>query len=818
MALVRNDGRAFEDFVVKYHAEKYDHTVWHGTLIPEDELIRSEYVNDYNRFRLIRIARRREENEQFPLFLDYGMDFLALDRETGLYYAGQCKNYTNKIVTAYDIATFVLMAMARFGRGFLYTTSDLQPVVREDIAFAASRNRFHLIHHRLSLDFAGEGLAAQMRNLEVSEKDRELRPCQVEMIAAAIGPGKKIIKAPCAFGKTLCLGHILRASTDCKLIFCVAPLRAHVDNLVTRLTPFLTDCDCLLVDSDAAGTTDLDVIKEFLKTSGKPRKILFTTFHSMDHLLIELATGFSDQYLIVDEAHNLVHREMLCDIANLFENALFLSGTMPEEFEDCIEDADIAYSYTIADGIREGYICDYEIILPLLAPDEDGVAPHVDITLPQILTGNPADDKNVTARKKKQAEDLTELLMKAFFLVSSMLKYGKRRCIVYLRSENECELFEKLFLRVCEEYHAIRGWCESIHHGVNAPKRRSILNEFQNGTTHGLYILTSIFILDEAIDVPKCDSEFITSVAKNPSETRTVQRLMRGARLDPSNPSKKNHLFIWATDEDSVVSALTYLREEDLSYHKKIHIRSGNYENATSPDILRREAAAQIIIREVVQVKSKSYMDIWEEKRLYWVAQYNKYGRKPYASSKDEDEKRAAKWQNTIRGSKRRKTRYRLTEEQIQRLNNTPGWTWEDDKFSIQRANWIDQYKKKNNKKPSRCTTDPDEKASAIWQDMIRQIKKGLRKSAITEEQLATMDHVEGWIWEEPMSFNKQLNHWVAQYQKLNAEPSITSEDKDEKNAAIWQKAMRDTKNGQGKRVLTDEYKAVLDRTPGWEW
>ena len=51
-------------------------------------------------------------------------------------------------------------------------------------------------------------------------------------------------------------------------------------------------------------------------------------------------------------------------------------------------------------------------------------------------------------------------------------------------------------------------------------------------------ILCSIRILDESIDLPKCDSIFISNVNENSSDIKMVQRLGRAIRLDRDNPNK----------------------------------------------------------------------------------------------------------------------------------------------------------------------------------------------------------------------------------------------------------------------------------------
>lgn len=160
-----------------------------------------------------------------------------------------------------------------------------------------------------------------------------------------------------------------------------------------------------------------------------------------------------------------------------------------------------------------------------------------------------------------------------------MLKTGSRRCIVYLSNCSECEPFMNMYKEAMEKYHGIdKVWCKKIDNKVNNKERTNILNEFQNNKDYEFYIIASVRILDEAIDIPKCDSEFITHIGDHTSDIRTVQRLQRGGRLDSENPSKKNNLFMWCEDWAKAIDALNLLKESDIDFHKKIKIINSKYD------------------------------------------------------------------------------------------------------------------------------------------------------------------------------------------------------------------------------------------------
>jgi hypothetical protein len=98
--------KEYEFMVIKHHKLHYNQSVWHTDVIPEEELMNAGFINDFNRHRLCRIARKRETQGKSILFSDYGMDFLSKDEHNN-YYVGQVKHYKTSKVTASDIGTFL---------------------------------------------------------------------------------------------------------------------------------------------------------------------------------------------------------------------------------------------------------------------------------------------------------------------------------------------------------------------------------------------------------------------------------------------------------------------------------------------------------------------------------------------------------------------------------------------------------------------------------------------------------------------------------------------------------------------------------------
>lgn len=771
----KNDGKEFENYVANYHRETYHQKVWLQSSIPEEELYNSGFIHKYNQHRLDRIARFREHKGEPLLFSDYGMDFLALDEQTGTYHAGQAKNYTTKRVTAADIGTFTMVAMTRItGKpAYLYTTSDLECNLRECLQISGC-----IVHHKLPFRPAASGKTT----VREKETDYVLRPEQEACIQQTVGEeGMGVWNMCCGFGKTTCLGHVLRKLTGVQTIVCLAPLRVSVKNLEERISLFVPEYRPLLVDSDAGGTTDVKTIESYLKTYDNDKVILFTTFESAGTVLTEVFANRSREgtYLVVDETHNLLSYKETCDFVRSFPNSLCMSATIPEEFYDEFPEAEERYSFQLSEAIRTKVVCDYEVIFPYDTLDK----------LPLELP-----------------EDIGK---QCLFLASGMLLTGSRRCIVYCSSIEECGRFMETFQKVAEEYHGLAVWMDTIVQNTTARERDRIKTEFQEDTSKDMYLLTSVRILDEAVDIPSCDSECILSLSDKSSTIRIVQRLMRGGRLDPKNPNKKNHLFLWAHDMEACVAPLTLLRQQDPEFHKKVRVMGTDY-NATDNSVTRTELNERTdTIRTFIQTGCMTLDERWEARRQEWMKFYNETKRTPSQHAEDMTEKRLGRWQRNMRQNKKNG---HLSQERIDALEKTEGWKWEEaDPFPENLKDWVALYQR-NQRTPSTIAKDKEEKRLGRWTSQMRQWKK---KGKLTQERIDALEKTEGWKWEEADPFPENLQEWMKFYQRNQRTPSQHAEDETERRLGKWTSDMRQKKK---KGKLSQERIDALNNTEGWKW
>jgi len=106
-----------------------------------------------------------------------------------------------------------------------------------------------------------------------------------------------------------------------------------------------------------------------------------------------------------------------------------------------------------------------------------------------------------------------------------------------------------------------------IHGNHNIEQREQVLNAFSKGDIPAVIATT---ILDEAIDIPACDS--VIMAGGGASYVRTIQRMSRAMRLDPNNPKKKHCVIIDFFDEDRYLDRHCYVRQNTYRSERAFEI------------------------------------------------------------------------------------------------------------------------------------------------------------------------------------------------------------------------------------------------------
>jgi superfamily II DNA or RNA helicase len=562
-----------------------------GNNIPEDILFECGFITNYN---ILRLNRKRDNKlNKLNAIQEYGLDGIAIEtiNNKKVYHALQMKLWKNKLC-GHDLGTFWQVLLCRMfvknelSKGYLYHSCKLENNVKNDI-----ENNDRLISDKIT-NFYENIKLDEIKNKKI------LREYQIDAISNLNKEwnGVKSLILPCGTGKTFIVCKYLEDKSfknledkSFKNIFIFSPLRMHAKQFLNQIKEHLPKYNSLLADSDNDGNLNIDEIKKILNK----KSIISTTFKSAKEtlsLLFDEKINTENSILIVDEAHNLINNDELNNIIKKFNKVLLVTATPPTQLNEKFESENI-YKYSMNDAIKNKYICDYNIYLPLIINEK------VSIDKPEELF--KLDN---------------ELCKKGLFIVNGMLKTGSRKCIVYLSSIEECGIFNKIIKKIMKKYHFLPCWTGEISSNINSEQRKKILNDFQKDEERldTLKFLSSVRILDEGINIVKCDSVFITKIGNSTSDIKTVQRICRANRLDKENANKIANCFIWCDDLNKSINSLQLLKENDIDFIKKIHVINSNYDKQNE-DIGVVEIANKDLIK-FINVTCVSVNEMWEMK------------------------------------------------------------------------------------------------------------------------------------------------------------------------------------------------------------
>jgi superfamily II DNA or RNA helicase len=572
-----------------------------GNNIPEDILFECGFITNYNTLRLNR--KRNNKLNKINAIQEYGLDGVAVEiiDNKKVYHALQMKLWDNTL-RGHDLGTFWQVLLCRMfvknvnSKGYLYHSCKLENNVKDDI-----ENHDRLISDKITNFY-------ENIKLEKTQNKKILRDYQTEAITNLNKKWKgiKSLILPCGTGKTFIVCKYLEDKSY-KNIFIFSPLRMHAKQFLNQIKEHLPKYNSLLADCD--GNLDINDIKKILNK----KSIISTTFKSAKETLSELFNdklNIENSILIIDEAHNLINDDELNNIIKKFNKVVLVTATPPTQLNEKFESKNI-FKYSMHDAIKNKYICDYNIYLPLIVNEK------VSIDKPNELS--KLDD---------------DLCKKGLFIINGMLKTGSKKCIVYLSSIEECILFNKIIKEIMEKYHFLPCWTGEISSNIGSKQRQETLNNFQKYEKRldTLKFLASVRILDEGIDIIKCDSVFITKIGEYTSDIKTVQRLCRGNRLDKDNKNKITSCFLWCDDLNKSIGALQLLKENDIDFIKKIHIINSNYDTQTEDKNIIEAKNKNLV--EFINVKCLNYDEIWKMKYNILVEYINLNKRIPRTSEK----------------------------------------------------------------------------------------------------------------------------------------------------------------------------------------
>jgi superfamily II DNA or RNA helicase len=560
--------------------------LWNDT--PENLLIQHNIIGSHNEHRINRIL-----NKNNPI-ADTGIDVIQIDDDNNCILI-QCKNGYNNGITMNDLAGFMCwMAHLNNNIGYVYYTNKLS----HNIKSLPNTNRINYIKQKFIIedddDIIIEIIEPYDYQLEAKEKfDIHFR-----------NENRGILSMPCGTGKTF-TSYLI--SNNYKQIIIVSPLKQFAKQNLERYKEYGFSGNTLLVDSD--GERDIDNIKNFIENNDT--FVISATFFSID-VIYECLEYFDDPLFIVDEFHNLSKTNIMNEenefykLLNSNYRILFMSATprvyeMEDEDEDINIFGDMVYNMSFNEAIDKKYITDYRIWLPSISEDNTELNADIDTEL------------SIT--------DIDEVLKaKCIFLYSCLLNNGSKKCIVYCVDTKELikmmELFELLNEFYCIEYESNR-----ITSKTSTKNRTKRLNNFANNTK--IQLLFSIRILDECIDIPSCDSIYITYPTQ--SKIRTIQRLCRCIRIDKNNPNKIGNIYIWCDEYSKILQTLSGIKEYDLFFKDKIKVNNVNQYNKSDTTIVKNDNdTVKNYSVDIIEFRQYTWDLMFNQLQIY-LNTYNKY-------------------------------------------------------------------------------------------------------------------------------------------------------------------------------------------------
>lgn len=427
----------------------------------------------------------------------------------------------------------------------------------------------------------------------LQEIDFNPRPIQIKALDFLKTAPRSILYVACAVGKTYIISkHIKEMGFD--RVIMAAPYIDQADQICRRVGAFLDEHPTMNYWS---GSSEFDVkrLKNFVSLNSK--FIISTTFDSANEVYENVYEDIKKQknlktIVVIDEAHHLgFDKDKYNTTLNRAHKLAFefpedvhvslLTATAPKAFEILKEERGFKeFRYTMSDAISDKNCCDYTISLPYI---EDQEETSVDRTKVDMET-------------------------KARFHVTCMMHDGTTHGIVYCNDKDECREYVESFEKVCKEYMGVDCWTGIVVEDVALKERKRLFQEFQEDCVFQekrLKVLMSVNILNEGINLPRCDNIYVTSISNNVKEStvaRIVQRSMRAARIDANNPDKIAKIYVWTDgseeDESGMTKLLWSMQQEDPLIFDRVRYECTNYDTRGN---------------ESVEEKKKEMLTAWKE-------------------------------------------------------------------------------------------------------------------------------------------------------------------------------------------------------------
>ena len=350
---------------------------------------------------------------------------------------------------------------------------------------------------------------------------------QIEAYNKLLNSNRSLLSMPCGTGKTFVSFMLSLNYTN---VIILTPLISTTEQIHTHYKNYYSkydDINYILINSKAN--------RDINKIQLVDKNIICSTYDSCD-IINKLLNNIDQRTLIIiDECHNLTQTNTeINKLLKTSHDILYISATPKENIT-----FNNKYELKWENAIINKYITDYNFYYP----NNDKIIESID-----------------NLQFNRSLIEKTILINKAYFLLESIKLTQIKKCIVYLKSIIESNQFTKI-IQTLNIYFNLNIKINEINYQTTVLNRKKYLNKFANDNT-AINILANVHILDEGIDIPECDSVYLTNPNNNP--INIIQRISRANRIDKNNNEKIAKIFIWSKNEiklEQIINRLSHIIE-----------------------------------------------------------------------------------------------------------------------------------------------------------------------------------------------------------------------------------------------------------------
>lgn len=380
--------------------------------------------------------------------------------------------------------------------------------------------------------------AHEKRNGNFVREKYKPRDYQKDVISECVNGFKKNnrgkIIAACAAGKTLISLWVSEEMKSESVVF-FTPNLALVRQTIASWTeqcniPFVYlavcsddtvsgETDAFTINSDEldiAVTTNADDICKFLQYKTEKKKVIFSTYQSVDCIIDALRKipGYRFDFGIYDEAHRTagastsgLFQKALIDSYIPVSKRLFMTATerlatprLKQRFEQqnkilfSMDDEEkygkVFYRLPFGKAISEGIIANYKIVIAAMTSAE----------LYKIVQGNAY--VTVSHREEEIVADVAaQNLFKGAMFSKVMLATGATKAVSYHSSIPAAKCFVELIKKLPELPN--KKYIAHVNGSFSAAERTEVFRDFENAP---FGLITNVRCLTEGVDVPYIDA------------------------------------------------------------------------------------------------------------------------------------------------------------------------------------------------------------------------------------------------------------------------------------------------------------------------